>query len=70
MPIASTMPKSEMLFKENPNAAIAANVPISETGTAMSGMSVARQDCRKSRTTRITSAIASKSVCTTEVTDS
>ena len=35
---------------------------MSDTGTAISGISVARQFCRKMKTTRITSAIASTSV--------
>ena len=34
------------------------NVPMSETGTASSGISVARQPCRKRKTTRITSSRA------------
>ncbi len=37
MPIASTRPKSERLFSENPNSAIRKNVPISETGIATIG---------------------------------
>ena len=39
------------------------NAPTSETGTVSSGISVARQLCRKMNTTRITSTIASNSVC-------
>jgi hypothetical protein len=38
-------------------------VPTSDTGTASSGISVARQPCRKMKTTRITSTRASSSVC-------
>ena len=38
--------------------------PISETGTAISGISVARQPWRNRKTTMITSTIASTSVCT------
>ena len=37
-------------------------VPMSETGTASIGMSVARQFCRNRNTTMITSTIASVSV--------
>ena len=37
---------------------------MSETGTAIIGMSVARQFCRKRKTTRMTRTIASTSVCT------
>ena len=38
--------------------------PISETGTVTSGISVARQFCRKTNTTRMTSSTASKRVWT------
>ena len=62
MPIARTMPKSEMLLIEKPKAAMAAKVPMSETGIAISGIIAARQLWRKMRTTSTTSAIASKSV--------
>ena len=65
MPMASTMPKSEMLLIENPKTVMAANVPMSETGIAISGIIAARQFCRKIRTTSTTSAIASKSVFST-----
>ena len=41
------------------------NVPSSTTGTAMTGISVARQLCRKTNITRTTSRIASISVFTT-----
>ncbi len=40
-------------------------MPISDTGTAANGISVARQFCRNRNTTRNTSAIASSSVITT-----
>ncbi len=40
-------------------------MPISETGTASIGMSVARALCRKRYTTSSTSSIASASVTTT-----
>ena len=43
MPMASTSPKSDRLFIENPNTSISANVPISETGMANSGIIAARQ---------------------------
>ncbi len=42
MPMASTSPNSESVFRENPRASITANVPMSETGTATSGMIDAR----------------------------
>ncbi len=65
MPIASTSPKSERLFSENPNARSAANEPTSETGIATIGISAARQLWRKMRTTSATSTIASNSVRST-----
>ena len=42
MPIASTSASSETVLSEKPSASITANVPISDTGTAISGISVAR----------------------------
>ena len=47
---------------ENPNTCMTANVPITETGTAISGMIDARHVCKKRITTRTTSAIASSNV--------
>ena len=70
MPIASTSPKSERLFSENPSNAITANVPMSETGTATKGMIVALHVCRKTRTTITTSTIASNNVFCTSWIDS
>ena len=65
MPIASTRPNSVSALIEKPNTYITANVPITEIGTATSGMIEARQVCRKMMTTSTTSATASSSVCTT-----
>ncbi len=42
-----------------------AKVPISDTGTAASGMIEARQVCRNRITTSTTSTMASSRVCTT-----
>ncbi len=61
-PIASTRPKSESVFTENPNSGKRMNVPMSDTGTARSGISVGRQPCRKTKTTRITRSSACQSV--------
>ena len=47
----------------------AAKVPTSDTGTASIGISVARQFCRKRKTTINTSASASKKVWTTSVSE-
>ena len=62
MPIASTRASSEIVLIEKPNSGNSTKVPTSETGTASSGISVARQPWRKTKTTRITSTIASTSV--------
>ena len=47
-----------------------ANVPMSDTGTATSGMIEARHVCRNTITTMTTRRIASKSVSTTDRIDS
>src|SRR5688500_14477397 len=70
IPIASTSPNSDRLFRENPSTAITANVPISDTGTAIIGISVARQFCRNTSTTMNTSTNASSSVWYTLAIDS
>ncbi len=54
IPIASTSPKSDRVFRLKPNAAIAANVPTMATGTAISGISGERQFWRKTMTTSAT----------------
>ena len=48
-----------------PTAAMSPKVPSSTTGTAIAGMSVARQFCRKRNITRTTSTMPSRSVFTT-----
>ena len=62
MPIASTRPNSVKLLSVKPSRDMTANVPISETGTSIIGRIMARQSCRKNRTTTPTSATASSSV--------
>ena len=47
-----------------------AKVPSSTTGTAIAGISTARQLCRKTNITRMTSRIASNSDFCTSLTDS
>ena len=61
-PIASTRPNSDSVLIEKPSSGKTMNVPISDTGTAISGISVARQFCRNRKTTRTTSTIASTRV--------
>ena len=60
--MASTRPKRESELIEKPRSGKTAKVPMSDTGTAINGMSVARQFCRNRKTTRMTKSIASASV--------
>ena len=62
MPIESVMAKSVSVLSEKSRSHSPAIVPMSDTGTAMIGMSVARQLCRKTKTTRSTRNPASASV--------
>src|SRR5205823_9717631 len=61
-PIASTNPKSESVLIENPKSGNNTNVPTNDTGTAQSGIKVARHPCKKMKTTSTTSASASNTV--------
>ena len=70
MPMASTRPNSVRLLRLKPIAAMTAKVPMMATGTAISGMIVARQFCRNTSTTRATRITASRSVLKTSLTDS
>jgi hypothetical protein len=65
MPMASTRAKRVSRFTEYPRAERPRKVPMMLTGTARIGISVARQVWRKRKTTRVTRAIASRSVITT-----
>ena len=67
MPMASTRPSSESTLIEKPSSGKKMNAPTSDTGTVISGISVARQFCRKTKTTMMTSATASNSVCSISV---
>ncbi len=69
MPIASTMPNSVSILIEKPSASMPMKVPMIDTGTARTGISVARRLCRKTNTTITTSTSASKNVCTTSEID-
>ncbi len=64
MPMARTRPSSDSTLIEKPSSGKKMKAPMSETGTVSSGISVARQFCRKMNTTITTSATASKSVAT------
>src|SRR5690606_20246108 len=68
-PIASTIANSVSVLIEKPNARKAVNVPISATGTASIGTSVARQFSRNTNTTSSTSTTAITSVSSTSCSD-
>ena len=67
MPIASTIANSVSVLIEKPNSHSPAKVPISETGTASIGISVARHVCRNTNTTATTIAAASRMVFSTSL---
>ena len=69
MPMASTSPNSVKVLMLKPRAYMPANAPMSDTGTAINGIRVARNEPRKTQTTRNTSAIASRRVFTTSSID-
>ncbi len=70
MPMASTRPNSDKLLRLKVSAFMTAKVPTMATGTATSGMSVARQFCRNTSTTMPTRITASRSVLPTSTIDS
>jgi hypothetical protein len=65
MPIARTSPNSVSVLMVKPSACSPRKVPMMLTGTAIIGITVARQLLRKRNTTSVTSSIASISVLTT-----
>ncbi len=69
-PVASVMPNSVSVLIEKPSSLTNANVPISDTGMVIAGISVVRQFWRNRNMTSTTSAIASSSVVTTSRIDS
>src|SRR5262244_632256 len=68
-PTDSVSASSVMLLIENPNTYMATHVPISDTGTASAGMTVAETDRRNRKITRITRTTAMKSVSCTFITE-
>ena len=62
MPMASTRPNIVSVLTEKPSIGKNMNVPMSDTGTVSSGISVARRLCRKMNTTSVTRMTASKKV--------
>ncbi len=69
-PVASVRPNSVSVLIEKPSAFIRPNVPISETGIVIAGISVVRHDCRNRKTTATTSRIEIASVLSTSRIDS
>ena len=69
MPIASVMAKSVSVLMEKPQSQSPAVQPMSDTGTEIIGISVARQDCRNRNTTASTRRIASPIVVITSFRD-
>ena len=67
MPVARTIANSVSVLIENPNAYRPANDPMSEIGTAIKGMRVARQLYRKTNTTASTRSAAMKRVWITSL---
>ena len=67
MPMASTRPNMLVMLMEKPSSGNSAKVPTMATGTVSSGISVARQFCRKRKTTIITSPMASNNVIITSL---
>ena len=62
VPMTSTKAKSVMRLRVKPTMYMKAKVPTSDTIMDIEGMMVARQFCRNSSTTRMTSSRASNSV--------
>ena len=62
IPMERIRPRRVIRLREKPKMSMKPKVPTSEMGTAISGMSVARQFCRERYTTRITRNRASKRV--------
>ncbi len=69
MPMASTMPNRVSVLSVNPRTVNTARVPTRDTGTASIGITVARQVCKKMKTTIITRMSDSPSVLTTSSSD-
>jgi hypothetical protein len=65
MPMASTSANRVSVLIEKPTSHRPAKAPISDTGTAIIGISVARQVCRNRNTTASTSSAASTMVMLT-----
>ena len=65
IPIDKTMAKSVSVLIEKPKRYRPAKVPISDIGTAIIGIKVARQFCKNRNTTITTRSIASPSVLNT-----
>ena len=69
MPITRIKPKRVRLLIDIPRPSNTANVPINETGMVMAGISVVRQSCKKTQTTKITRRMAMTRVSITSSMD-
>ncbi len=65
MPTAKAMPASEMTLIERPSAAMAAKLPMMETGIASETTSVARTERRNSSSTNAANVPPTKMFCFT-----
>ncbi len=65
MPMESTRPNMLVMLMEKPSNGNSAMAPMTATGTVSSGINVARQFCRKMKTTKMTRPTAASSVNTT-----
>src|SRR5262249_20274841 len=65
IPTARTSPNKDRLLTDIPNMASTINEASSDTGMAITGMMVARQFCRKTKTTPTTRSIATNIVTIT-----
>ena len=70
MAIANIKPNNVNVLIENPKKAITANVPISDTGIVIQGISTARQLCKKKNMTSTTKMVASTKVFITSLMES
>ena len=62
IPMASTKPNMERVFREKPKVGKKIKVPMSDTGMVIRGIIVARMFCRKMNTTSVTRISASTNV--------
>src|SRR5690554_6104828 len=69
IPIAKTKPKRVSILIEKPSNCMPAKVPMSDTGMAATGMSVARKRCKNKKVTMTTNSTAATNVVMTSFTE-